>query len=76
MRRRGRQESRKKPEWSKGKKSRGMPRIGCGDKLPMHPVPGTAVTLNCCIPSFLLSSHSNSRGGVLEVFLLPPLTVL
>ena len=44
-------------------------------KLVVHPVSGTAVTLNGCMPSFLLSSH-NSRGGVTEVFRLPPLMVL
>ena len=40
-----------------------------------HPVSGTAVTLNGCMPSFLLSSH-NKRGGVMEVFLVPPSIVL
>ena len=44
-------------------------------KLAVHLVSGTAVTLNCCMPSFLLSSH-NSRGGVIEVFRLPPSMVL
>ena len=40
-------------------------------KLAVHPVSGTAVSLNGCMPSFLLSSH-NRRGGVMEVFLVPP----
>ena len=44
-------------------------------KLAVHPVSGTAVTLNGCMPSFLLSSH-NRRGGVMEVFLVPPSKVL
>ena len=44
-------------------------------KLEVHPVSGTAVTLNGCMPSFLLSSH-NRRGGVMEVFLVPPSIVL
>ena len=44
-------------------------------KLAVHPVSGTAVTLNSCMNSFLLSSH-NSKGGVTEVFLLPPSMVL
>ena len=44
-------------------------------KLAVHPVSGTAVTLNGCMPSFLLSSHNRS-GGVIEVFLVPPSIVL
>ena len=44
-------------------------------KLAVHPVSVTAVTLNSCMPSFLLSSH-NRKDGVTEVFLLPPLMVL
>ena len=53
-----------------------MSRASSADsKLAVHPVSGTAVTLNGCMPSFLLSSH-NSRGGVTEVFLLPPSIVL
>ena len=44
-------------------------------KLAVHPVSGTAVTLNGCMPSFLLSSH-NRRDGVMEVFLVPPSIVL
>ena len=44
-------------------------------QLAVHPVLGTAVTLNGCMPSFLLSSH-NRRGGVMEVFLVPPSIVL
>ena len=45
-----------------------------GDELG-HPVSGTAVTLNGCMPSLRLSSH-NRRGGVMEVFLVPPSIVL
>ena len=45
------------------------------NKLSVYPVSGTAVTLNGCMPSFLLSSH-NRRGGVMEVFLVPPSIVL
>ena len=45
------------------------------NKLAVHPVSGTAVTLNGCIPSFLLSSH-NRRAEVMEVFLVPPSIVL
>ena len=44
-------------------------------KLAVHPVSGTAVTLNGCMLSFLLSSH-NRRGRVMEVFLVPPSIVL
>ena len=45
-----------------------MSRASSADsKLAVHPVLGTAVTLNGCIPSFLLSSH-NRRVCVMEVF--------
>ena len=44
-------------------------------KLAVHPVLGTVMSLNCCMPSFLLSSH-NSRGSVTEVFRLPRSMVL
>ena len=41
-------------------------------KLAVHPVSGTAVTLNGCMR---LSSHNRS-GGVTEVFLVPSSIVL
>ena len=43
-------------------------------KLAVHPVSGTAVTLNGCMPSFLLSSHNRS-GGVIEVFQVPSIVL-
>ena len=54
-----------------------MSRASSADsRLAVHPVSGTAMTLNGCMPSFLLSSHNSRGGGVTEIFLLPPSIVL